>query len=890
MKKKILILAAALIVGFVGKAICFPITVEDDLGREITIPEPPQRIVSLVPSHTEILFALGLDQKIVGVTKYCNYPLEAGNKDKVGGWATPDVEKIVALNPDLILTFGTVQQALVKELEEKGQTVFWLYPQTVEAVLDSFEKIGRITDRVYEAGQLRTEIEQKIEAVEQKTSNIPEKERLTVFRVMGLEPPATIGSQSFQTDVHRLAGGQNIFSDVDKDYFQLDLETLLERDPDVIIICGQDEEEARRRVMNQEGWQELTAVKNGRILVIPCDLVCRPSPQIGETIEKIAAGLYPELFLKGTKVVEAGTVELGEIVVTAGRRPQLLANVPVSTTTVTRKDIEAANALDVAEAIQQTAGVKVDSYGAMGAAATVTLRGSSAKQVLVLVDGMPLNTASLGIADLSMYPTDNIEKIEVVRGPFSALYGANALGGVVNIITQSVPEKQRVGLSASYGQDQTQVYQLSYGDKLSDMGYFLTLSHNRSEGHRENSDCQWYQFTGKLDYDFGNGSEFSLSTGHSEQEKGVPGSTSWSSPNARQDDKRSWADLTYKRSGGRSNLILKTYLNRDWGNYRNPDSWGGPTDDVNINSRLGLNLQQDINLKETNIFTWGIDVQNDRADIGAIGEEKKLNNYAVYVQDELNLLDSADDLLLIMPGLRYDHHDIYGNQINPRLSCLFQLSEQTDLRASCGRAFRAPTVNDLYWPSAGNPDLKPEKSFGYEIGIEHLFNFGLLSRATLFRSMAKELIQWAEDATGVWRPENVSKAEISGVEAEARMKLPGNISAGITYTYLEATDKETDKYLRYKPRHKAELSLGYENASGLKINISADHTDSVFSDKSNTEKLDRYTLLNARISQQLGQNVELFCSGKNLLDEEYQIYKDYPMPGLTVSGGIKAKF
>lgn len=587
------------------------------------------------------------------------------------------------------------------------------------------------------------------------------------------------------------------------------------------------------------------------------------------------------------RMPEAEPVELGEIVITASRRPQLLADVPVSTTIVTREGIETANALNVAEAIQQTAGVKIDSYGAMGAATTVTLRGSLNKQVLVLVDGRPVNTASLGTADLSMYPTDNIAKIEVVRGPFSALYGANALGGVVNIITQKATEKQSWELNASYGQDQTQVYRLSYGNKLSDIGCFFTLSHNRSDGHRENSDCKGYQFTGRLDYDLGDNSAFTLSAGHSQQKKGVPGSTSWPSPNARQDDKRNWADLTYKRSGERSNLLLKAYFNRDWGNYRNPDDWGGPTDDVNINSRLGLNWQQNINLKETNIFTWGIDLQNDRADIEAIGEEKKLNNYALYLQDELTLLDS----LIVTPGLRYDRHDIYGSEVNPQLSCLYQLTEQTDLRVSCGRAFRAPTVNDLYWPKGGNPGLKPEKSVGYEIGAEHLFSFGLLTRATFFSSNVEELITWVPvPGETDWHVVNVGKAKISGVEAEAKMKLPKNISAGLTYTYLEATDRETDKYLRYKPRHKAGLSLSYENASGLKINISADYTDRVFSDKLNTKRLNSYTLLNAHLAQRLGRKAELFLSGKNLLDEEYYLYEGYPMPDMALYGGIKARF
>ncbi|MBA7654003.1 Vitamin B12-binding protein [subsurface metagenome] len=273
-----------------------PGTFTDDLGREISIDSVPQRIVSIAPSHTEILFALGLGDRVVGVTRYCNYPEEAKEKEQIGGFATADPEKIVALKPDLVLAFGSVQKDLVTELEGRGQTVFWFYPHSVNETLESFERIGELTGRAKAAQQLRKEIEERIGRVEAKVKNIHEQERPTVFRVMGLDPPGTIGGQSFQTDVYWLAGGKNIFADTDKDYFQLDLDTLLKLDPDIIVICGEDEEEAKRKIKDQEGWGDLTAVKTDRIVVISCDLICRPSPRIAQTIEQLAKEFHPELF------------------------------------------------------------------------------------------------------------------------------------------------------------------------------------------------------------------------------------------------------------------------------------------------------------------------------------------------------------------------------------------------------------------------------------------------------------------------------------------------------------------------------------------------------------------------------------------------------------------
>jgi len=273
-----------------------PGTYTDDMGREVRIEKVPQRIISLAPSHTEILFALGLNDRVVGVTRYCNYPEEAKEKEKIGGFATPDIEKIIALKPDLILAFGTLQTSLVTELEDKGQTVFWLYPHTVKDILESFERIGEITGKVDAAKQLKKGIEERIRAVQKNVGGIPEREKATVFRVMGLDPPATIGGDAFQTDVYRLAGGRNVFGNTKKDYFQFDLQTLVTLEPDIIVICGEDEEEAKARIKSQESWGDLTAVKADRIVVISCDLICRPSPRLAETIELLARKFYPERF------------------------------------------------------------------------------------------------------------------------------------------------------------------------------------------------------------------------------------------------------------------------------------------------------------------------------------------------------------------------------------------------------------------------------------------------------------------------------------------------------------------------------------------------------------------------------------------------------------------
>ena len=180
----------------------------------------------------------------------------------------------------------------MEALEKKGNRVFWIYPHTVSDILASFERVGEITGKVKEGKRLRDTAERKADALRSALGTIPDEKRPSIFRVMGINPPATIGADSFQSDVFYLAGGKNAFSDVKKDYFEVDAKELIKRNPDVIVTCGDDEKAARQSLFESPVYNKLSAVKNGAILVIPCDLTCRPGPRVMETAERIARYLY----------------------------------------------------------------------------------------------------------------------------------------------------------------------------------------------------------------------------------------------------------------------------------------------------------------------------------------------------------------------------------------------------------------------------------------------------------------------------------------------------------------------------------------------------------------------------------------------------------------------
>ncbi len=265
------------------------------MGREVRIERAPQRIVSLAPSNTEILFALGLGDRVVGVTRYCDYPEQAKEKRVIGGFTTIDPDEIISLKPDLILAFGDLQKSLANELEERGQTVFWWYPHTVDNLLEAFERIGKLTGRSHNAQQLRKKMEERLDAIQGRVKNIHEQERPTVFRVMSLDPLGTIGGDAFQSGIYRLAGGKNIFADTKKDYFKIEFETLLKLDPDIIVVAGQNEIEAKAKIKSREGWEGLTSVQTDKIVVIPAELICRPGPRLALTIEQLAKEFHPEV-------------------------------------------------------------------------------------------------------------------------------------------------------------------------------------------------------------------------------------------------------------------------------------------------------------------------------------------------------------------------------------------------------------------------------------------------------------------------------------------------------------------------------------------------------------------------------------------------------------------
>jgi iron complex transport system substrate-binding protein len=272
--------------------------VVDDLGRTVNIEQIPQRIVSLAPSNTEILFALGLGDRVVGVTEFCNYPEEAKAKAKVGGFSTVDIERVVYLEPDLILATRIHSKTVIPALEELDLTVLALAPGSLDELMSNITLVGKVTGQDKMASKLVDDLRERIEAVANKTQDLAPNQRPRVFYLTWHDPLWTRGKDSSVDEIISKAGGQNIAYDLSGDK-TIDLETVLHRDPQVIIAAvnmGTGEDLPWQYVRTEPRLKNTKALLNNRVYKIDGDLIHRPSPRLVEALEQVAQFIHPELF------------------------------------------------------------------------------------------------------------------------------------------------------------------------------------------------------------------------------------------------------------------------------------------------------------------------------------------------------------------------------------------------------------------------------------------------------------------------------------------------------------------------------------------------------------------------------------------------------------------
>ena len=617
-----------------------------------------------------------------------------------------------------------------------------------------------------------------------------------------------------------------------------------------------------------------------------------------------------------------------KIVVTATRIAGTILASPDHITVVSGEEL--AGALSAAEALGRVAGVSVSDNGAVGAVQSVNIRGSAAAQVLVLVDGVRLNDSRQGAPDLSQLPVDNIERIEILRGGTSALYGADAVAGVVNIITKDKAEDRflfRV-INGSYlpgnaiqapddGSAQTSVG-ANYLDLVDTQRVAAQFSQSWGSADllatgsftRANNGFTWKddQYVGDsrriegplLEVD----GSLSVAAPLGQGRVGLKGyvgysdfqppviDTSWLPSDAVQHIASVQTQLFYQTSGlGSSTLSLDSHLFYKYSRltYVDPiNLFDSALADHRLHT-IGLEASQKLTAADWFELVYGGNLLYDGADSTLFGRKSRLSGGA-FLEAPLYVLS----WLTVTPMLRYDLYSDFPASLTWKLAAVAALSENVSLKASAASSYRAPTLNDLYWNQSfavGNPNLLPETGYTWELGITVVRD---RVEANLF-AFARYLLNGMEWDWSVFpgTPINIGEALFPGVEADASLQLlPGlQLSAGYVFLYsfvleyASSTGPVTytladDKRARYSPVHKANLAIRYQRGPA-QLGVQAEYAGERFTEEANTTRLDPYILLNADIRLSVSPHTSLTLQGKNLLNQVYQTVDKFIMPPLS---------
>lgn len=601
------------------------------------------------------------------------------------------------------------------------------------------------------------------------------------------------------------------------------------------------------------------------------------------------------------------TYELEEIVVIGER----IFDPPYSFSEQRASEIEAGGIITVAKALEIIPGVDVRTGKKE---ANIILRGFGQRGVIVLVDGRPIYEPYFGSFDLSQLLVDNVAKIKVIKGPALSLYGANALGGVVNIITKRAAPTPITQLSMSLGDNGFQRILFNHGRELGRLNYWITLSRNKSLGYpvpssfvptpnedggrRDNSDYANINITGKIGWKFNEGTEVALSLGNLQSEKELPPSTISRKP-------RYWRFTNWRRryvdATARIELSPKIYIKAKafhdlfynvLVSYKDDSYTDKKWKSTYDNSVSGAMVLVDFNLWGSDKTTAGChlkrDLVNIQKDTGAPWRHYKTITLSLPLQSKISFMPRV----FLIIGSSYDV--LLGTKasklasFNPQMGLLYRVRGNASLYCLLGKKTRFPTLKEWYGSIAGNIHLRPERAITYDLGIRWRFGKSLLSKLSLFKSDVKDLIG-RRSREEPW--ENIDSARMEGMEIEFSLKSQRWPTIKLNYAYLHAINTKTQRVLNHRPKHKANISLDYAFGFGFNLHLDGSYISKRFyEDREQLKSLPGYGLVNLKISQKFSRHYVPFIVLKNILDEYYEDEEGYPMPGREFRAGINIDF
>ena len=614
------------------------------------------------------------------------------------------------------------------------------------------------------------------------------------------------------------------------------------------------------------------------------------------------------------------TVELEPVVVTATKTPQHLKDTPVITNLITRTEIEATGAENIGEVLEHTAGIVIhrDAHGD-----GVQLQGLDSEYILILVDGEPQVGRIAGKLDMARLAVENVERIEIVKGATSSLFGSDALGGVINIITRKATAPFSVQLSQIFEQNSTLDNRGTLELQRDKLNALLTLSRN----HRNPIDLDTSDLTTTID-------GYANVTGSARTEYQLTPTTSllFSGQYFTQNQEgiSDTSSVVFDRLGDIENfsgsfgiehefrngtqrtpptlLTGKLYATRydDESTVVNRETAAVSSQNLTIQDLVKGEVQFDTTLREKHQLTLGGDVVLENLQSQRItGGEREVFTNSLFVQ---NVSRPISALVFVIGG-RLDNHSEFGIHFSPKLSAMYRMTNDLRLRFSYGQGFRAPDFKNLYldftnvtagYQVLGNPGLRPESSHNWNLGLEYEIFDGLLGKVHLYRNDLHNLIEAeriGQSAAGgsKFEYQNISKAFTEGVDIEAVIGSVGGFTSTVGYAYLRGADKETGLPLLNRSTHNGTLKLAYLHTnSGFLMDLRGRYASSwgFFDDGDKVlepeELAPSYWLWNIRASKTLFKMFKASIGCNNIFD--FKIPTFYTFTGRSVYGGLSLTY
>lgn len=612
------------------------------------------------------------------------------------------------------------------------------------------------------------------------------------------------------------------------------------------------------------------------------------------------------------------TVSLGEVVVTGTRQQTDIRHLPMTVNVIGREALEEKERTSVLPTVaEQVPGMFVTSRGLSGyglsgggsGAISVRGLGSGEGRMMVLIDGHPQYSGIYNHAIADSYQTMMAERVEVLRGPASMIYGSNAMGGVINIVTHaaanSATQTDGSQWNASLGAGSYGTFQSSLSNRLRHKGFTSNVAaqYNRSDNHRPNMGFEQYGGHLNLAYDFNSHWHAFADADITHFNASNPGTMSSPLQEADQWITRGAVNAGVENRFGKTSGALTAYSN--FGRHKINDGYGPAYNSNKPQTELfrskdalsGLSLYQSVRLFEGNRLTAGIDYQHiyghayytsrKTGEVVTSGKRgmqsgrKYMNEVAGYVNVHQDLLT----WLTIDAGLRYNHHSVSGSECIPQGGLVVRPTSTSELKASVGKGFRNPTLKEMYMYGSANDALDPERTMNYELAWRRSVANGRVKYGVnVFYINGDNLIQTVSLKSGKQRNLNTGEIENWGAEAEMSWKINSHWLVSTNHSFLRMKHPvlaapEYKGYLgaRYT-KGRWNGSLGLQQISGL------------FTEIGSTARKENATLLDASAKFRATKALQLWLRGENLLAQKYEINAGFPMPRATFMGGVNVSF